>query len=423
MQNKANLSTIGAKRKLASKALSNARQRCDNENDPNYPHYGAKGIKALFKSVDDLISCIGLPGKGMTLDRIDPHGNYEPGNIRWASKAVQAINKKASAANFHLSDAAQIAEAKAAISQKENRKAVASAWKTLGAAFHRGYLLESEASFLNENLSCSGSLEASHDLNTVMDYANHEPGFMHLPALSMPDCRVRIRCEVVDHPEKASALEDRGRFAALERLDHEWNVTPALWKMAVNMVQMKAPGLLLTGRPTEIDLLGGWIEGNLVALASALAAKNVSTAFFPMMTAAGLLAEMGPPSHWDDWSSPILDAEVIMVPDFVLDCGSWGDFPANRWWKFNDLISYRMESHRSTVLGVQNISKVPSNLKEAILGHFHHFKMSTCEPHEAAPLKFSAAHWKIPEGTFNFAKMKSSKRGKHLVQHCGLIGT
>ena len=30
----------------------------------------------------------------MTIDRIDVHGNYEPGNVRWATKEVQNMNKQ-----------------------------------------------------------------------------------------------------------------------------------------------------------------------------------------------------------------------------------------------------------------------------------------------------------------------------------------
>ena len=50
-------------------------------------------IQFKFQSLDELISCIGLRPKNMTLDRIDPFGNYEPGNVRWATAAQQTENR------------------------------------------------------------------------------------------------------------------------------------------------------------------------------------------------------------------------------------------------------------------------------------------------------------------------------------------
>lgn len=78
---------------------SNMRDRCNNPNNKDYPFYGAVGIQvchrwddfALF--VED-INVLGPRPVNFTLDRIDSARNYEPNNIRWASKTKQARNQK-----------------------------------------------------------------------------------------------------------------------------------------------------------------------------------------------------------------------------------------------------------------------------------------------------------------------------------------
>lgn len=67
------------------------RQRCNNPNSDKFQWYGGRGIKICkrWDSYADFLADMGERPAGMTLDRINNDGNYEPGNCRWATQLDQ----------------------------------------------------------------------------------------------------------------------------------------------------------------------------------------------------------------------------------------------------------------------------------------------------------------------------------------------
>jgi hypothetical protein len=78
--------------------LNGAKSRCENPLNPSYKYYGGRGIIFKFKNVTTAglwaINNIGMPAEGLELDRIDTNGNYEIGNLRWATKSENASNRR-----------------------------------------------------------------------------------------------------------------------------------------------------------------------------------------------------------------------------------------------------------------------------------------------------------------------------------------
>ncbi len=73
------------------------KQRCTNPKSSNYKNYGGRGIKVCEEWLDirNFIEWAELTySEGLSLDRINNDGNYEPNNCRWTDATTQNINKR-----------------------------------------------------------------------------------------------------------------------------------------------------------------------------------------------------------------------------------------------------------------------------------------------------------------------------------------
>lgn len=73
------------------------KQRCQNEAHPHYDRYGARGIVVCdrWASFEDFVEDMQPTWvEGLTLERSDVNGHYEPGNCIWATRQQQSQNKE-----------------------------------------------------------------------------------------------------------------------------------------------------------------------------------------------------------------------------------------------------------------------------------------------------------------------------------------
>lgn len=69
--------------------------RCGNPNAVNYANYGGRGIRVCseWQTFEGFFADMG-ESNGLTLDRIDVNGDYEPSNCKWSTRKEQGNNKR-----------------------------------------------------------------------------------------------------------------------------------------------------------------------------------------------------------------------------------------------------------------------------------------------------------------------------------------
>lgn len=100
-----NRNTLFTDNKLSYNSYQMMHVRCEDPNHVAYKHYGGRGIRVCdrwhrslpeYQGFKNFLADLGArPSQSVTLDRYpNKNGNYEPGNVRWATGKQQRANQR-----------------------------------------------------------------------------------------------------------------------------------------------------------------------------------------------------------------------------------------------------------------------------------------------------------------------------------------
>ena len=70
--------------------------RCESPANEQWKNYGGRGIRVCerWMEFENFIADMGPRPPGLTIERINNDGNYEPSNCKWATMSEQNRNKR-----------------------------------------------------------------------------------------------------------------------------------------------------------------------------------------------------------------------------------------------------------------------------------------------------------------------------------------
>ncbi len=338
--------THGLSRTPIYTSYREAKSRCKNPRHSDYPNYGGRGIQFRFSSVTELFDTIGDRPPEMTLDRINPDGHYEVGNVRWASAKEQANNRRP-ADGFYQQRARSLRWHEASDTRTRYMEA-AKHWLLCIRCLseHKPQFSAEDQAFLEAQFAARAVPNASI-WSEEYEYDEAHPCYLSLPSLNSPGSRV-VLCAGAFVRAESSPLIERGILAGLVETPLALNCT----KEELFLINSFVSDCRSGNGPSGLRFHGcnfarndNLIEGRLLAMAARLRFFNLETR---LLLASQVAALLSAGEH-----QQLLQPEYLIIPDLQMWVGAFGCDRLTTY-HLHKVLSEREQMRLPTVVYIEN---------------------------------------------------------------------
>ena len=320
----------GLSHKQIYRSFHDAKQRCTNPKDPDYPQSGGRGIEFRYQSVTELFAEIGDRPADKTLDRKDPDGHYESGNVRWADAKEQANNRRP-ASRYKTGWC---------FNPEERKKYLEAArhWLLSIKAMNDPTDLTGEkVSFLEERRAATSLPRATY----WEENSKRPPDFVALPSINRPGRETILQVNALiwlrDNRGLLSGTDDTP--LKLNCSEEELNIINEF----VNHIKTRHTGLIYCG--CNANFSNNLIEGRLLATAGRLVHHGKKAR---VVLAAELAQSLSVNDL--DW---LLQGEFLFLPDLDVWPSVFG-YDRRLTYRLRDLLEERERNRYPTVVYFEN---------------------------------------------------------------------